>query len=109
MIISQISESSLSQGVLLQACKVAKTLAKHKLSTQSPKERQKSIKESLIQVLNEHLKLQGQKLIATSKPKSLPYDMSLINASVDMKSLCEKIKNVCGTKILATPHKALKS
>ena len=98
MIISQISEASLSQGVLLQACKVAKTLAKHKLSTQSPKERQKSIKESLIQVLNEHLKLQGQKLIATSKPKSLPYDMSLINASVDMKSLCEKIKNVCGTK-----------
>lgn len=98
MIISQISESSLSQGVLLQACKVAKTLAKHKLSTQSPKERQKSIKESLIQVLNEHLKLQGQKLIATSKPKSLPYDMSLINASVDMKSLCERIKSVCGAR-----------
>lgn len=98
MIISQISESSLSQGVLLQACKVTKTLAKHKLSTQSPKERQKSIKESLIQVLNEHLKLQGQKLIATSKPKSLPYDMSLINASVDMKSLCERIKSVCGAR-----------
>ena len=99
-IITQISESSLSQGVLLQACKVAKTLAKHKLSTQSPKERQKSIKESLIQVLNEHLKLQGQKLISINvkKEQNLPYDMSLINASVDMKSLCEKIKNVCGTK-----------
>lgn len=94
MIISQISESSLSQGVLLQACKVAKTLAK----TSNAKERQKSIRESLIQVLNEHLKLQGQKLIATSKPKSLPYDMSLINASVDMKALCERIKNVCGAK-----------
>lgn len=96
MIISQISESSLSQGVLLQACKVAKTLAK--TSKQSAKERQKSIRESLIQVLNEHLKLQGQKLISTSKPRSLPYDMSLINASVDMKALCERIKNVCGTK-----------
>ena len=96
MIISQISESSLSQGVLLQAYKVAKTLAK--TSKQSAKERQKSIRESLIQVLNEHLKLQGQKLISTSKPKSLPYDMSLINASVDMKSLCERIKNVCGAK-----------
>ena len=99
-IITQISESSLSQGVLLQACKVTKTLAKHKLSTQSPKERQKSIKESLIQVLNEHLKLQGEKLISINvkKEQNLPYDMSLINASVDMKSLCEKIKNVCGTK-----------
>ncbi|WP_104747351.1 AAA family ATPase [Helicobacter bilis] len=99
-IITQISESSLSQGVLLSACKVAKTLAKHKLSTQSPKERQKSIKESLIQVLNEHLKLQGQKLISINvkKEQNLPYDMSLINASVDMKSLCEKIKNVCGIK-----------
>lgn len=96
MIISQISESSLSQGVLLQAYKVAKTLAK--TSKQSAKERQKSIRESLIQVLNEHLKLQGQKLISTSKPKSLPYDMSLINASVDMESLCERIKNVCGAK-----------
>ena len=74
--------------------------AKHKLSTQSPKERQKSIKESLIQVLNEHLKLQGQKLISINvkKEHNLPYDMSLINASVDMKSLCEKIKNVCGIK-----------
>ena len=99
-IITQISESSLSQGVLLSACKVARTLAKHKLSTQSPKERQKSIKESLIQVLNEHLKLQGEKLISINvkKEQNLPYDMSLINASVDMKSLCEKIKNVCGTK-----------
>ena len=99
-IITQISESSLSQGVLLQACKVAKTLAKHKLSTQSPKERQKSIKASLIQVLNEHLKLQGEKLISArvKKEQNLPYDMSLINASIDIKSLCEKIKNVCGTK-----------
>lgn len=99
-IITQISESSLSQGVLLSACKVARTLAKHKLSTQSPKERQKSIKASLIQVLNEHLKLQGEKLISArvKKEQNLPYDMSLINASVDMKSLCEKIKNVCGTK-----------
>lgn len=98
MIISQISESSLSQGVLLSACKVAKTLAKHKLSTQSPKERQKGIKDSLIQVLNEHLKLQGQPTIATKAPQALPYNMSLINASVDMQSLCEKIKNVCGAK-----------
>ncbi|WP_244196399.1 AAA family ATPase [Helicobacter labetoulli] len=99
MIISQISESCLSQGVLLQACKVAKTLAKHK-STQSPKERQKHIKESFIQVLNEHLKLQGQKLISINvkKEQNLPYDMSLINASVDMKALCERIKNVCGIK-----------
>lgn len=95
-IMRQISESSLSQGVLLQACKVAKTLAK--TSKQSAKERQKSIRESLIQVLNEHLKLQGQKLISTSKPKSLPYDMSLINASVDMQSLCERIKSVCGAR-----------
>lgn len=96
MIISQISESSLSQGVLLQACKVAKTLAK--TSKQSAKERQKSIRESLIQVLNEHLKLQGQPTIATKAPQALPYDMSLINASVDMQSLCERIKNVCGAK-----------
>lgn len=96
MIISQISESSLSQGVLLQACKVAKTLAK--TSKQSAKERQKSIRESLIQVLNEHLKLQGQPTIATKVPQALPYNMSLINASVDMQSLCEKIKNVCGAK-----------
>lgn len=96
MIISQISESSLSQGVLLQACKVAKTLAK--TSKQSAKERQKSIRESLIQVLNEHLKLQGQPTIATKAPQALPYDMSLINASVDMKALCERIKNVCGAK-----------
>lgn len=95
-IMRQMSESSLSQGVLLQACKVAKTLAK--TSKQSAKERQKSIRESLIQVLNEHLKLQGQKLISTSKPKSLPYDMSLINASVDMQSLCERIKSVCGAR-----------
>lgn len=104
MIISQISESSLSQGVLLSACKVAKTLAKHKLSSFEKKDskdrvrKSQIITDSLIQVLNEHLKLQGQKLIATSKPKSLLYDMSLINASVDMKSLCEKIKNVCGAK-----------
>lgn len=96
-IMRQMSESSLSQGVLLQACKVAKTLAKNR-ATQSAKERQKSIRESLIQVLNEHLKLQGQKLISTSKPKSLPYDMSLINASVDMQSLCERIKSVCGAR-----------
>lgn len=95
-IMRQMSESSLSQGVLLQACKVAKTLAK--TSKQSAKERQKGIAESLIQVLNEHLKLQGQKLISTSKPKSLPYDMSLINASVDMQSLCERIKSVCGAR-----------
>lgn len=105
-IISQICESSLSQGVLLQACKVAKTLAKHKLYSlknceKTPKStaaNSRIITQSLIQVLNEHLKLQGQKLIATSKPKSLPYDMSLIHASVDMQSLCERIKSVCGAK-----------
>ncbi|STO97797.1 ATP-binding protein [Helicobacter canis] len=106
MIISQICESSLSQGVLLQACKVAKTLAKHKLYSlknceKTPKStaaNSRIITQSLIQVLNEHLKLQGQKLIATSKPRSLPYDMSLIHASVDMKALCERIKSVCGAK-----------
>lgn len=105
-IISQICESSLSQGVLLQACKVAKTLAKHKLYSlknceKTPKStaaNSRIITQSLIQVLNEHLKLQGQKLIATSKPKSLPYNMSLIHASVDMKALCERIKSVCGAK-----------
>lgn len=107
-IISQISESSLSQGVLLQACKVAKTLAKHKLSSlknceKTPKStatKSHTITQSLIQVLNEHLKLQGEKLISArvKKEQNLPYDMSLINASVDMKSLCEKIKNVCGIK-----------
>lgn len=105
-IISQICESSLSQGVLLQACKVAKTLAKHKLYSlkncekipKSTAANSRIITQSLIQVLNEHLKLQGQKLIATSKPKSLPYDMSLIHASVDMKALCERIKSVCGAK-----------
>lgn len=105
-IISQICESSLSQGVLLQACKVAKTLAKHKLYSlknceKTPKSTAANshiITQSLIQVLNEHLKLQGQKLIATSKPKSLPYNMSLIHASVDMKALCERIKSVCGAK-----------
>ncbi|WP_299327667.1 ATP-binding protein [uncultured Helicobacter sp.] len=96
-IMRQMSESSLSQGVLLQACKVAKTLAKNR-ATQSPKERQKGITDSLIQVLNEHLKLQGQPTIATKAPQALPYNMSLINASVDMQSLCEKIKNVCGAK-----------
>lgn len=106
MIISQICESSLSQGVLLQACKVAKTLAKHKLYSlknceKTPKSaaaNSRIITQSLIQVLNEHLKLQGQKLIATSKPRSLPYNMSLIHASVDMQSLCERIKSVCGAK-----------
>ena len=104
MIISQISESSLSQGVLLSACKVAKTLAKHKLSSFEKKDskdrgrKNKIITESLIQVLNEHLKLQGQPTIATKAPQALPYNMSLINASVDMQSLCEKIKNVCGVK-----------
>lgn len=105
-IISQISESSLSQGVLLSACKVAKTLAKHKLYSlknceKTPKNtaaNSRIITQSLIQVLNEHLKLQGQKLIATSKPRSLPYNMSLIHASVDMKALCERIKSVCGAK-----------
>lgn len=107
-IIAQISESSLSQGVLLSACKVAKTLAKHKLSSlknceKTPKStatKSHTITQSLIQVLNEHLKLQGEKLISArvKKEQNLPYDMSLINASVDMKSLCEKIKNVCGTK-----------
>lgn len=103
-IISQISESSLSQGVLLSACKVAKTLAKHKLSSVEKKDskdrgrKNKIITDSLIQVLNEHLKLQGQPTIATKAPQALPYNMSLINASVDMQSLCEKIKNVCGTK-----------
>ena len=96
-IMRQMSESSLSQGVLLQACKVAKTLAKNR-ATQSPKERQKGITDSLIQVLNEHLKLQGQPTIATKAPQALPHNMSLINASVDMQSLCEKIKNVCGAK-----------
>lgn len=104
MIISQISESSLSQGVLLSACKVAKTLAKHKLSSVEKKDskdrgrKNKIITDSLIQVLNEHLKLQGQPTIATKAPQALPYDMSLINASVDMKALCERIKNVCGAK-----------
>ena len=103
-IISQISESSLSQGVLLSACKVAKTLAKHKLSSVEKKDskdrgrKNKIITDSLIQVLNEHLKLQGQPTIATKAPQALPYNMSLINASVDMQSLCEKIKNVCGAK-----------
>ena len=105
-IITQISESSLSQGVLLQACKVTKTLAKHKLSSFEKKDskdrvrKSQIITDSLIQVLNEHLKLQGEKLISArvKKEQNLPYDMSLINASVDMKSLCEKIKNVCGTK-----------
>ena len=103
-IISQISESSLSQGVLLSACKVAKTLAKHKLSSFEKKDskdrgrKNKIITDSLIQVLNEHLKLQGQPTIATKAPQALPYNMSLINASVDMQSLCEKIKNVCGAK-----------
>ena len=107
-IIAQISESSLSQGVLLSACKVAKTLAKHKLSSlknceKTPKStatKSHTITQSLIQVLNEHLKLQGEKLISArvKKEQNLPYDMSLINASVDMKSLCEKIKNVCRDK-----------
>lgn len=105
-IITQISESSLSQGVLLQACKVTKTLAKHKLSSFEKKDskdrvrKSQIITDSLIQVLNEHLKLQGEKLISINvkKEQNLPYDMSLINASVDMKSLCEKIKNVCGIK-----------
>ena len=118
-IISQISESNLSQGVLLQACKVAKTLAKHKLSShthssnivstqidstniESKHRVRKSqiITQSFIQVLNEHLKLQGQKLISTyvKKEKDLPYDMSLIHASIDMKALCERIKKVCGIK-----------
>lgn len=96
-IMRQMSESSLSQGVLLQACKVAKTLAKNR-ATQSAKERQKGIAESLIQVLNEHLKLQGQPTIATKAPQALPYNMSLINASVDMQSLCERIKSVCGAR-----------
>ena len=74
-IISQISESSLSQGVLLSACKVAKTLAKHKLSSFEKKDskdrgrKNKIITDSLIQVLNEHLKLQGQPTIATKAPK----------------------------------------
>lgn len=103
-IISQISESSLSQGVLLSACKVAKTLAKHKLSSFEKKDskdrgrKNKIITDSLIQVLNEHLKLQGQPTIATKAPQALPYNMSLINASVDMQSLCERIKNVCGAR-----------
>lgn len=103
-IISQISESSLSQGVLLSACKVAKTLAKHKLSSVEKKDskdrgrKNKIITDSLIQVLNEHLKLQGQPTIATKAPQALPYNMSLINASVDMQSLCERIKSVCGAR-----------
>ena len=103
-IISQISESSLSQGVLLSACKVAKTLAKHKLSSFEKKDskdrgrKNKIITDSLIQVLNEHLKLQGQPTIATKAPQALPYNMSLINASVDMQSLCERIKSVCGAR-----------
>lgn len=103
-IISQISESSLSQGVLLSACKVAKTLAKHKLYSFEKKDskdrgrKNKIITDSLIQVLNEHLKLQGQPTIATKAPQALPYNMSLINASVDMQSLCERIKRVCGAK-----------
>lgn len=106
MIISQICESSLSQGVLLQACKVAKTLAKHKLYSlknceKTPKStaaNSRIITQSLIQVLNEHLKLQGQPTIATKAPQALPYNMSLIHASVDMKALCERIKSVCGAK-----------
>lgn len=105
-IISQICESSLSQGVLLQACKVAKTLAKHKLYSlknceKTPKStaaNSRIITQSLIQVLNEHLKLQGQPTIATKAPQALPYNMSLIHASVDMKALCERIKSVCGAK-----------
>lgn len=105
-IISQICESSLSQGVLLQACKVAKTLAKHKLYSlknceKTPKStaaNSRIITQSLIQVLNEHLKLQGQPTIATKALQALPYNMSLIHASVDMQSLCERIKSVCGAK-----------
>ena len=105
-IINQMSESSLSQGVLLQACKVAKTLAKHKLYSlknceKTPKStaaNSRIITQSLIQVLNEHLKLQGQPTIATKAPQALPYNMSLIHASVDMQSLCERIKSVCGAK-----------
>lgn len=105
-IISQICESSLSQGVLLQACKVAKTLAKHKLYSlknceKTPKStaaNSRIITQSLIQVLNEHLKLQGQPTIATKALQALPYNMSLIRASVDMQSLCERIKSVCGAK-----------
>ncbi|WP_241993663.1 ATP-binding protein [Helicobacter sp. MIT 05-5293] len=91
-IITQISESSLSQGVLLNACKVAKTLAQH--STHRAKERKATITESFVQVLNEHLKLSGAKAITLTKEQPLPYDMSLINASMDMKVLCEQIKNI---------------
>nr|QGT50489.1 hypothetical protein Helico5904_1610 [uncultured Helicobacter sp.] len=91
-IITQISESSFSQGVLLNACKVAKTLAQH--STHRAKERKATITESFVQVLNEHLKLSGAKAITLVKEQPLPYDMSLINASMDMKVLCEQIKNI---------------
>lgn len=106
MLIDQISESNLSQGVLLSACKVAKTLAKHKLSNHialkdnTITKKNQIITQSLLQILNEHLKLQGQNLISTfvKKEQNLPYDMSLINASIDMKALCEKIKNVYSIK-----------
>lgn len=91
-IITQISETSLSQGVLLNACKVAKTLAQH--STHRTKERKTAITGCFIQVLNEHLKLDGQKAISLTTELSLPYDMSLINASMDMEVLCEQMKNI---------------
>lgn len=117
-IITQLSESSLSQGVLLQACKVAKTLAlkqprdfarqdsKRRDSKQSVKARQDSIKESFLRLINEHLKLQGQKSISLSKPHALPYDMSLINASMDMRALSERIKRAqdCATLESSQPQ-----
>lgn len=103
-IIKQLSESSLSQGVLLKACKVAKTLAlkqprDSKGRDSKPKARQDSIKESFLRLINEHLKLQGQKTISLSKPHTLPYDMSLINASVDMRALSERIKSALDSSV----------
>lgn len=87
-IIEQISSARISQGILLNAIKVAKAMPK---STQE---------KYFLKTINEQLKPQNKRLNPPISYKT-PYNMGLINADMDMQTLANNLKNVsCGARIL---------
>lgn len=85
--------------------------ADSKANTQSPSQiltkskRQKRceyLQEVFLKVLNEQLKALGKPEIAPNRTPTLPYSLSLINASVDVAKLAANLKKMhCGMRILA--------
>lgn len=101
-LITQIAHSSLSQGIFIRACDVAKATTKeHKANKQN------IFEAHLLQILNEHLKLKNEPTLQPKSTETLPYDMNLINADISLSALCEQCKaamqkdSALGIRILA--------